>query len=58
MKVRQLENKNQFVMEDNKKIIFQSYESTIVVYNKDKKALCLVTIGTIQTQQENIYTYL
>lgn len=39
MKVRQLENKNQFIMEDNKEIIFQSYESTIAIYNKDKKSV-------------------
>ena len=39
MKVRQLENKNQFILEDDKKLIFQSYESTIVVYDKKKKTI-------------------
>ena len=34
MKVKQLENKNQFIMENNEKIIFQSYNSIIAVYNK------------------------
>lgn len=39
MKVRQLENKNQFVLEDEKKLIFQSYESTIAIYNKRNKTI-------------------
>lgn len=42
MKVKQLQNKNQFLMEDEKKIIFQSYESTIAEYDKKKEQL---TIG-------------
>lgn len=39
MKVRQLENKNQFLMEDEKKVIFQSYESTIAIYDKKKETI-------------------
>ena len=41
MKVRQLKNKNQFIMEDNNKIIFQSYKSTIAIYNKKQKNIVL-----------------
>ena len=37
MKVKQLENKNQFILEDDKKLIFQSYESTIAIYDKKKQ---------------------
>lgn len=39
MKVRQLTNKNQFVMEDNKEIIFQSYQSTIAIYGREKDVI-------------------
>lgn len=42
MKVKQLKNKNQFIMEDNKKIIFQSYESIIAIYDKKKE---IITLG-------------
>ena len=40
-KVRQLENKNQFIMEDDKKTIFQSYDSIIAVFDKEKRDLTL-----------------
>lgn len=40
-KVRQLENKNQFIMEDDKKTIFQSYDSIIAVFDKEKRDLIL-----------------
>lgn len=36
MKVEQFYNKNQFVIFDNKKTIFQSYDSTIAVIDKTK----------------------
>ena len=39
MKVRQLENKNQFIMEDNEKAIFQSYNSIVAIYNKKTNTL-------------------
>lgn len=41
MKVRQLANKNQFVMEDGEQIIFQSYNSVIAIYGKEKDVLVL-----------------
>ena len=41
MKVRNLENKNQFILEDEKTIIFQSYDSTIAIYNKNSKVIVL-----------------
>lgn len=41
MKVRQLENKNQFIMENEKEVIFQSYDSIIAIINKTTKNLTL-----------------
>ena len=41
MKVRQLENKNQFIMENEKEVIFQSYDSIIAIINKITKNLTL-----------------
>lgn len=41
MKVRQLENKNQFLMEDEKQVIFQSYNSIIAIFNKKTRDLTL-----------------
>ena len=41
MKVRQLENKNQFVMGNDKITIFQSYDSIIAIVDKDNKTLTL-----------------
>ena len=41
MKVRQLENKNQFIMENEKEVIFQSYNSIIAIINKTTKNLTL-----------------
>jgi len=41
MKVRNLENKNQFIMENDKEIIFQSYDSIIAIYEKEKGVLVL-----------------
>lgn len=41
MKVRNLENKNQFIMENDKEIIFQSYDSIIAIYGKEKGVLVL-----------------
>ena len=40
-KARQLENKNQFILEDDKKTIFQSYDSIIAVFDKEKRDLTL-----------------
>lgn len=40
-KVRQLENRNQFIMEDDKKTIFQSYDSIIAVFDKEKRDITL-----------------
>ncbi len=41
MKVRQLENKNQFIMENDKEIIFQSYDSIIAIVNKKSGVIVL-----------------
>ena len=41
MKVKNFYSKNQFILEDNKKAIFQSYNSIILQYNKEKKSLFL-----------------
>ena len=41
MKVEQLESKNQFVMEDDKKLIFQSYDSIIAIYDKENDVMTL-----------------
>lgn len=41
MKVRQLENKNQFIMENEKETIFQSYNSIIAVLDKENQTLTL-----------------
>lgn len=41
LKVTQLENKNQFLMEGSEKAIFQSYNSIIAVYDKENDILTL-----------------
>ena len=41
MKVQQFYNKNQFVIKGAKEIIFQSYDSTIAIYNFADKSLTL-----------------
>lgn len=41
MKVTQLENKNQFVIVDNGRIYFQSYESMIAKINREDKKITL-----------------
>lgn len=59
MKVRQLENKNQFVMEDNKKAIFQSYESVIAEYDKINDILTLgVDWDYSNTTRKYLYIFL
>lgn len=40
-KVKQYHVKNQFIIEDEDKIIFQSYASTIAIYNKPMHLLTL-----------------
>lgn len=40
-KVEQFESKNQFVLEDDKQLIYQSYHSIIAVYDKEKDRLTL-----------------
>lgn len=40
-KVEQLENKNQFLIKTNNKIVFQSYDSTIAIYDENKQTLKL-----------------
>jgi len=41
LKVLQLENKNQFVIETNEKRYFQSYDSLVAIYDKQKQTLLL-----------------
>ncbi len=41
LKVTQLENKNQFLMEGSEKAIFQSYNSIIAIYDKENDVLTL-----------------
>lgn len=59
MKVKQLENKNQFLMEDEKQAIFQSYDSIIAIYDKEKHIL---TFGCdwdySKTTLKHLYIYL
>ena len=59
MKVRQLENKNQFVMEDNQKAIFQSYESVIAEYDKINDILTLgIDWDYSKTTTKHLYIFL
>ena len=59
MKVRQLENKNQFVMEDNQKAIFQSYDSVIAEYDKINDILTLgVDWDYSNTTRKHLYIFL
>lgn len=39
IKVKQLENKNQFIVINDDYIYFQSYDSLIAVYDKEKKRI-------------------
>ena len=59
MKVKNLCNKNQFLMEDEKQAIFQSYDSIIAVYNKENHVL---TFGCdwdySKTTLKHLYIYL
>ena len=43
MKVEQFYNKNQFIIrdEENKKVYFQSYNSTIAIYDRNTQTLTL-----------------
>lgn len=41
MKVHQLENKNQFIIFNNKYRVFQSYNSTVAIYNIENNTLYL-----------------
>lgn len=58
-KVKQLENKNQFLMEDEKQAIFQSYDSIIAIYDKENHSL---TFGCdwdySKTTLKHLYIYL
>lgn len=59
MKIRQLENKNQFVMEDNEKAIFQSYESVIAEYDKINDILTLgIDWDYSNTTRKHLYIFL
>lgn len=59
MKVRQLENKNQFVMEDNERAIFQSYESVIAEYDKINDILTLgIDWDYSNTTRKHLYIFL
>lgn len=59
MKVRQLENKNQFVLEDNEKAIFQSYDSVIAEYDKINDILTLgIDWDYSNTTRKHLYIFL
>lgn len=59
MKVKNLCNKNQFLMDDEKQTIFQSYDSIIAIYNKENHEL---TFGCdwdySKTTLKHLYIYL
>lgn len=38
-KVKQLVHNNQFILENNKKVVFQSYNSIIAIFDKEKQTL-------------------
>lgn len=38
-KVKQLVHNNQFILENNKKVVFQSYDSIVVIFDKEKQTL-------------------
>lgn len=59
MKVRQLENKNQFLMEDEKQAIFQSYNSIIAIYDKENHNLIFgCDWDYSKTTLKHLYIYL
>ena len=41
MKVQQLKNKNQYLITDGNKIIFQSYNSTVAIIDREQSTLTL-----------------
>lgn len=41
IKIEQLENKNQFIIKDNQNNYFQSYDSLVAIYNREKEKLTL-----------------
>lgn len=59
LRVAQFYNKNQFIYEDDKKVIFQSYDSIIAIY--DKKKVCL-TLGRdwdySKTTKKHLYLFI
>lgn len=59
LKVSQLENKNQFVIESENTTYFQSYESLIAIYYKDSKSLILGKHWDYsRTTLKHLYIYL
>lgn len=58
-KLEQFYNKNQFIIYDNKKIIFQSYSSTIAKIDKLKRTLTLYTDWDYSnTTRKHLYLFL
>ena len=58
-KIEQFYNKNQFIIYDNKSIIFQSYTSTIAKINKTKKTLTLYADWDYSnTTRKHLYLFL
>lgn len=58
-KVEQLENKNQFLIRANNKIVFQSYDSIIAIYDKEKRTLKLGKYWDYSnTTRKHLYIFL
>lgn len=59
MKVQQLENLNQFLMENDKMAIFQSYDSIIAVYDKENDVLTLgIDWDYSKTTTKHLYIFM
>jgi len=58
-KVEQLENKNQFLLSSASALIFQSYESIIAYYDKQKQELTLFSDWNYsQTTRKHLYIFM
>lgn len=59
LKVSQLENKNQFIIETNEGRYFQSYDSLIAFYNFEKRTLTLgVDWDYSKTTLKHLYIFI
>ena len=58
MNVRQFYNKNQFIITDGKKIVFQSYDSTIAEINENGKLKFFSDWDYSKTTLKHLYLFL